>query len=225
MEILDIRTSKRFAGPGVDALNAEMKIWDEKTNGYLFLHYSWFDAPIFTVADHSIYDYLVDGRADEEPEEVPEGESEFMEEYVGIVSAMKSEYVEGFILLYNLVENMSDITYGHRESVYSYIVSDITFESNYDDDDREDDDDLVIRGTFQYKTKAMPAPVKRTVVVTSDCCLDNYSFELLDENGNRLEYFDDLEAAAGSKWVFLYTKLKEDFDNIGCDPEGYGEYC
>lgn len=197
MEIIKIRTEKVWAGPGLEAFEAEIKLWDEATNDYLYLHYNLFDGEHYTVCKKSIFDFMTGAEDDSE-------EITFDEEYEDLVSAMASKYIDGFVLLHNTVAEMVDITYGHRDSVYSYIVSPIAMKDNADSDEEE----KFLSGEFMYKSKSMKVAVKRKVVVKSPG-FGCYTYSLYDEAGQLIENFDDEEAATRSKWHLLYTSMKE----------------
>ena len=196
MEIISIRTEKVFAGPGVDAHEGEIKTWDETNNRYLYIHCSFYEGTHLTVSHQSVMDYMLNGDANEAPE------FEFIEEYDDLFDAMTSKYIDGFILLNNLLNEMIDFTYGHRESIYNYIVSPIEFE--------EEGDNVTNRLTarFQYKTKSMKNAVQRKAFVSmSDGMVTHCG--MYDENYKVVESFEDVEAAERSKWMLLYQSMAE----------------
>lgn len=197
MEIISIRAEKLFAGPGMDAHEGEIKTWDETTRNYLYIHCTFFDGAYFTVARESMMDYLLNGDA------TTPFEIEFIEEYENLCDAMNSKYIDGFILLNNLLNEMIDFTYGHRESVYNYIVSPIEFE-----DVEGDALEQTLAATFQYQTKSMKNSVQRKAVVrVTDGIVTLCS--MYDEAGNAIESFENVESAERSKWMLLYQKMVE----------------
>lgn len=202
MEIIGIRTKKSFAGPGLDAIDAEMKIWDDASDGYVYLHMNVYEGEHFTAAKFSIFDYM-SGETEEEPV------GEFDEEYESLVEAMQSNYIEGFILLNNIVNEMVDITYGHRESIYNYIVSEVELSDDIDEvyDSEDPEGPVTITAEFMYQSKTMRQAAPRRATVT--CVDEAYSFRMYDGDENILEEFDDEEAASRSKWSLLYVNLKE----------------
>ena len=202
MEIIEIRTKKSWAGPGLEAYDAEITLWE---NGdYLYLHYNAFDGEHYTVSKKSIFDYVTGNG--EENEEI---EFEFDEEYEDLVSAMASNYIDGFVLLHNTVSEMNDITYGHRDSVYSYIVSPIEMEDNTDSDDEE----KFLSAEFMYQSKSMKVAMKRKVVVKTPG-FGCFTYSLYDDADQLIEFFDDEEAAARSKWQLLYSGMKEKLEQL-----------
>lgn len=198
MEVISIRIEKIFAGPGMDAFEAEIKTWDEVNNNYIYLHYSIFEGNHFTVAHKSMMDYMVNGTADEE------FDIEYIEYYESLAEAMVSDYIDGFILMHNTLNEMIDLTYGRRESIYNYIVSPIEFEEVVE----ENILDETLSATFMYQTKTMKTAVQRKATVTTcdgivvRCCM-------YDENNQLLEDFEDAEAAERSKWMLLYENMIE----------------
>lgn len=196
MEIISIRTEKIWAGPGVDAHEGEIKTWDDANNRYLYIHCSFYAGTHFTVSHQSVMDYLLNDNADQDIE------FEFIEEYDDLFDAMTSEYIDGFILLNNLLNEMADFTYGRRESIYNYIVSPIEFEEVGDN----------VKGgliaSFQYKTKSMKNAVQRKAFVyMSDGFVTRCG--MYDENHKVVESFEDVEAAERSKWMLLYQNIAE----------------
>ena len=203
MEILSVRSEKNFAGPGVYALEAEVKIWDEEANDYRYLNYCVYEGEHFNVAAQSILDYMVDDDADEDED------IEMIESYESLADAMVSKYIDGFILAHQVVNEMIDITFGHRKSIYNYIVSPIEFEMG--DDEEEDILEETLIAKFLYQPNANAKPVQRKAVVrTTDsfvslCCM-------YDENDQIVESFEDADAAARSKWYLLYQSMIERMD-------------
>lgn len=208
MEIISIRTEKLWAGPGVEALEGEIKAWDEKENKPIYIHCSVYDGVHFAVSYQSPMDYLVNGNAEDNIE------LELLEEYNGLGSAMGSNYIDGFILLNNLINEMVDITYGHRESIYSYIVSPIQFEEV----EAESPDSEILSAKFQYKTKSMVNPVQREAIVQVDGTFVSFC-GMIDENEQMVETFESEEEAERSKWFLLYQHMIEKL--LG---EDYREY-
>lgn len=196
MEILSIRSEKTLAAPGMYALEAEIKIWDEEARDYRFLHYCVYEGDHFSVASQSIIDFEIDDDQDDD--------LDMLENYESLADAMTSKYIDGFILLHQIINEMIDITFGHRKSLYNYIVSPIEFKMGNEDDLFEES----IIATFQYQTKAMSTPVQRKAVVrTSDSFVSLCS--MYDENGNVVESFEDADAAERSKWYLLYQHMIE----------------
>ena len=198
MEILSIRSEKNFAGPGVDAFEAEIKIWDEEANGYRFLHYCIFEGEHFAVSSQSIIDYEIDDDSDED--------IEMIESYDSLADAMVSKYIDGFILAHQIVNEMVDITFGHRKSIYNYIVSPIEMEMGEDESEDILEETLIAKFLYQPNTNAKPVE-RKAVVRTVDsfvslCCM-------YDENGQIVESFEDADAAARSKWYLLYQSMIE----------------
>lgn len=200
METIGIRTKKSWAGPGMEAFDAELTIWDDEKNGYLYIHVNQFMGSHFTVADYSMFDYLT-GQSEEAPT------VDYIEEYESLVDAIQSRYLDGFILLDNILNEMQDLTYNHRESVYSYIVSDIDW-----DEDVDDEDIGIVTGDFLYQNKSMDTPVKRQVKGVDNG--GDRLFQMMDESGAVLESFDDVEATSKSRWSLLYAKINENLDEI-----------
>lgn len=205
METLGIRTKKSWAGPGMDAFDAELVIWDEKFDSRLYIHVNQGFGNHYTVADYSVFDYLT-GETKEEPNKI----GEYMEEYEQLTDAIQSKYLDGFILLDNILNEMQGLTYGHRESIYSYIVSDIEWDDEYFDEDNSEYM-VTTTGEFLYQSKSMTAPVKRQVKGTAT--VETKTFQMIDENGVVIESFDDVEAAEKSKWSLLYKKIDEELDS------------
>ena len=201
MEVISIRTEKIFVAPGVEAFEAEIKTWDKANNNYLYLHYTIFEGNHFTVSHKSIMDYVLNSSADDE------FDIEYIESYESLAEAMVSEYIDGFILMHNTLNEMIDLTYGRRESIYNYIVSPIEFEEVVE----ENILDETLSATFMYQTKTMKTAVQRKATVTAcnglvvRCCM-------YDENGLLLEAFEDADAAERSKWMLLYTNMIEQLD-------------
>ena len=200
MEILSIRSEKNFVAPGVYALESEIKIWDEEANDYRYLHYCVFEGEFFCVAAQSIIDFMAEDNSEDDDD------IEFIEKYETLADAMVSKYIDGFILAHQIVNEMIDITFGHRKSIYNYIVSPIEFENG-----SADDDDILeesISAKFLYQPNSNSKPVQRKAVVhtvdsfVSLCCM-------YDENNQVVESFEDVESAARSKWYLLYQNMIE----------------
>lgn len=200
MEILSIRSEKNFAGPGVDAMEAEVKIWDEEANDYRYLNYCIYEGEHFCVAAQSIMDYMVDDEPAEDEEIV------MIENYESLADAMVSKYIDGFVLAHHIVNEMVDITFGHRKSIYNYIVSPIEFEVGDDEDEDILEESIVAK--FLYQSNSMTKPVQRKAMVrtcdsfVSLCCM-------YDEDGKIVESFEDVDAASRSKWYLLYQNMIE----------------
>lgn len=201
MEVISIRTEKNFVAPGVYAYEAEIKSWDEKSGNYLYLHYTVFEGNHLSVAHESVLDYEFDDDS--------EDDIEFIEYYESLADAMVSDYIDGFILMHNLLNEMIDLNYGRRKSIYNYIVSPINFEEV----EEEDIDDTTLSATFMYQTKSMKSPVQRRATVTT-CHGIVVQCRMYDENDQLLESFEDVEAAERSKWMLLYESLIEQMDDV-----------
>lgn len=202
MEIIGIRTKKTWAGPGSEAFDAEMKIWDAETDEYCYLHYNIWDGEHFTVSKTSYFDYIT-GETEDEPE------IDYIEEYDSLSDALTSAFIDGFILLRSTVNEMADITYGRRESIYNYIISDLNFTEFRPNEDEECNAIFV---EFMYKTKSMnTALVRRAKAEWTES--GDKQFTMYDENNSQIEFFDDIEAAEKSKWYLLYEQLAERLEN------------
>ena len=203
MEILSVRSEKNFIAPGEYALEAEVKIWDEEANVYRYLNYCVYEGEHFSASAQSIMDYIA---ADESS---AEENIEMLESYESLAEAMVSKYIDGFILAHQVVNEMIDITFGHRKSIYNYIVSPIEFETGDDAEENMLEETLIAK--FMYQPSSNVKPVQRKAVVrTADsfvslCCM-------CDENGQVVESFEDAEAAARSKWYLLYQNMIERMD-------------
>lgn len=201
MEILSVRSEKKLVSPGAYALTAEVKIWDEEANDYRYLNYSIFDCmQQFDVTAQSGLDYLNDNNANLEEE------IETIEMYESLAEAMGSKYIDGFILAHQIVNEMIDITFGHRKSIYNYIVSPIEFEEADDKEESILEDTLIAKFMYQPSPKAKKVQ-RKAVVRTADgfvvqCCM-------YDENDQLVESFEDVDAAAKSKWYLLYQNMAE----------------
>lgn len=199
MEILSVRSEKNFVAPGEYALEAEIKIWDEEVNDYRYLNYCVYEGEHFSVSAKSIMDYVVDD------ESGAEENIEMIESYESLADAMVSKYIDGFILAHQIVNEMIDITFGHRKSIYNYIVSPIEFETS-DEDENALEETLIAK--FMYQPNANAKPIQRKAVVrTADnfvalCCM-------YDENDQIVETFEDADTAARSKWYLLYQNMIE----------------
>lgn len=199
MEILSVRSEKNFVAPGAYALEAEVKIWDEEAKDYRYLNYCVYEGEHFNVTAQSILDYTVDDESDDE-------DIKMIESYESLAEAMVSKYIDGFILAHQIINEMIDITFGHRKSIYNYIVSPIEFETGDDKDENILEDTLIAK--FMYQPSANTKPVQRKAIVrTADgfvalCCM-------YDENDQLVESFEDVDAAARSKWYLLYQNMAE----------------
>ena len=186
------------------ALNAEVKIWDEETNDYRYLNYSLFDGmQQFDVTAQSVLDYLNDDNANIEED------IETLEFYESLAEAIVSKYIDGFILTYQIVNEMIDITFGHRKSIYNYIVSPIEFEMGDNEEENILEETLIAKFMYQPSTNAKPVQ-RKAIVRTTDsfvslCCM-------YDENDQVVESFEDIDAAARSKWYLLYQNMIEKMD-------------
>ena len=203
MEILSVRSEKHLVSPGTYALNAEVKIWDEEANDYRYLNYCVYEGEHFNVSAKSIMDYIVDEDADNEED------IEMIESYESLADAMVSKYIDGFILAHQIVNEMIDITFGHRKSIYNYIVSPIEFEEGDDKEENILEDTLIAKFMYQPSTNAKPVR-RKAIVRTADsfvslCCM-------YDENDQVVELFEDVDAAARSKWYLLYQNMIEKMD-------------
>ena len=203
MEILSVRSEKHLVSPGTYALNAEVKIWDEEANDYRYLNYCVYEGEHFNVSAKSIMDYIVDEDADNEED------IEMIESYESLADAMVSKYIDGFILAHQIVNEMIDITFGHRKSIYNYIVSPIEFEEGDDKEENILEDTLIAKFMYQPNTNAKPVR-RKAIVRTADsfvslCCM-------YDENDQVVEFFEDVDAAARSKWYLLYQNMIEKMD-------------
>ena len=199
MEILSIRSEKQLVSPGTYALETELKIWDEEVNDYRYLNYCVYEGEHFNVTARSIMDYIVDGESDEE-------DIEMIESYESLAEAMISRYIDCFILAHQIVNDMIDITYGHRKSIYNYIVSPIEFKMGNDATENILEETLIAKFMYQPSSKAKPVQ-RKAIVCTADgfvarCCM-------YDENDQVVESFEDVDAAARSKWYLLYHNMIE----------------
>ena len=200
MEILSIRSEKNFVAPGVYALEAEIKIWDEEANDYRYLNYCVYEGEHFNVSAKSVMDYMFDEDADNEED------IEMIESYESLADAMISKYIDGFVLAHQIINEMIDITFGHRKSIYNYIVSPIEFEMGDDEEESILEETLIAKFMYQPSTKAKPVQ-RKAIVRTADsfvslCCM-------YDENDQVVESFEDVDAAARSKWYLLYQNMIE----------------
>ena len=197
MEILSVRSEKNIIAPGVYALEAEIKIWDDAANDYRYLDYCIYEGEHFSVAAQSIMDYMLNDASSED-------DIVMLENYDSLADAMVSKYIDGFILAHQIVNEMIDITFGHRKSIYNYIVSPIEFENGKEENVLEES----LIATFMYQPNVNTKAVQRKAVVrTSDsfvsvCCM-------YDEDDQVVETFEDADAAAKSKWYLLYQNMIE----------------
>ncbi len=197
MEILSVRSEKNFIAPGVYALESEIKIWDEEVNDYRYLDYCIYEGEHFSVAAQSIMDYMLNDASSEE-------DIVMLENYDSLADAMGSKYIDGFILAHQIVNEMIDITFGHRKSIYNYIVSPIEFENSEEENILEES--LIAK--FMYQPNANAKPVQRKAIVrTSDSFVS--LCRMYDENDQVVESFEDADAAARSKWYLLYQNMIE----------------
>ncbi|MDO5520826.1 MAG: hypothetical protein Q4G58_10085 [bacterium] len=98
MKIIETRSKKTPAGPGLWGYDAEAVVEDQ--GQVLYIHANYYMGDHYTVSSESMFDYMT-GETEEEPY------AEFIEEYEDLEDAESSEYYEVFEMLEEMIKDLN----------------------------------------------------------------------------------------------------------------------